>query len=72
MLRKVCSLGPAVKSLCASGCIYRESSLRHLACPGSTKLDICVAPCTPIPCGCRKTDVVVVPKPTPTNEVRSL
>ena len=70
MLRKVCSLGPAIKSLCESGCIYRESSLRHLACPASTKHDVCVAPCAPQPCGCRKTDLVMPSQTKPQrNEV---
>jgi len=71
MLRKTCSLGPMIKSLCETGCIYREASLRHLACPISTKQDVCVAPCAPQPCGCRKTDLVPVPNPKP-NEVRLL
>jgi hypothetical protein len=72
MLRKVCSLGPSIKSLCESGCIYREASLRHLACPASTKQDICVAPCAPTPCPCLKTDLVVQTKTTAPNEVRKL
>ena len=72
MLRRVCSLPPAIKSLCETGCIYREASLRHLACPGSTKADVCVAPCTPQPCPCLKTDLVVQTKTTAQNEVRTL
>jgi hypothetical protein len=73
MLRRVCSLSPQMKSLCESGCLYRSSTLRHLACPSATKQDVCVAPCTPAPCPCSKTDLVVV-KPTPTSkdEVRLL
>jgi hypothetical protein len=72
MLRKVCSLGPSIKSLCETGCIYREASLRHLACPVSIKTEACVAPCTPTPCPCRKTDLILHPKATAPNEVRTL
>ena len=60
MLRRVCSLPPQLKSLCETGCLYRSATLRHLACPQSTKYDTCVAPCAPQPCPCSKTEVVVV------------
>jgi hypothetical protein len=70
MLRRVCSLTPQLKSLCESGCLYRSSTLRHLACPQSTKQDACVAPCTPAPCPCTKTDLVIAkPSPKDKNEV---
>ena len=73
MLRRVCSLTPQLKNLCESGCLYRSSTLRHLACPQSTKQDVCVAPCTPAPCPCTKTDLVLPsPKDTTKNEVRLL
>jgi hypothetical protein len=63
MLRRVCSLPPQLKSLCESGCLYRGVTLRHLACPQTTKKDECVAPCAPQPCPCSKTDLVVVKLP---------
>lgn len=59
MLRRVCSLPPQLKSLCETGCIYRSVALRHLACPQTTKQDICIAPCEPQPCPCAKTDLVI-------------
>lgn len=70
MLRRVCSLPPQLKSLCESGCLYRSTTLRHLACPQTTKQDICVAPCTPQPCPCAKTDLVIIsPTKKDKNEV---
>jgi hypothetical protein len=70
MLRRACSLSPQLKSLCESGCLYRSSTLRHLACPQSTKQDVCVAPCTPAPCPCTKTDLVIAnPSRKDKNEV---
>ncbi len=60
MLRRACALPPQLKCLCESGCLYRGVTLRHLACPQTTKRDECVAPCVPAPCPCTKTDLVVV------------
>ena len=64
MLRRACSLPSQLKSLCETGCLYRSPALRHLACPKATKQDVCVAPCTPQPCPCAKTDLVLVNLPT--------
>lgn len=64
MLRRVCALQPHLKSLCEAGCLYRGVTLRHLACPKTTKQDECVAPCSPQPCPCSKTDLVIA-KPSP-------
>jgi hypothetical protein len=72
MLRRVCSLPPQLKSLCESGCLYRSSTLRHLACPSATKHELCVAPCMPTPCPCTKTDLVVQTKTPAPNEVPNL
>ena len=50
--RRVCCHLPAtLKSLCETGCVYRESHLRHLACPIALKTE-CAAPCYPEPCPC--------------------
>lgn len=69
MLRRACSLTPQLKSLCETGCIYRSASLRHLACPQTTKQDTCVAPCEPRACPCAKTDLVIRKPSQTTNEV---
>lgn len=60
MNRASCIFPKAIKSICDSGCIYRERNFKHLRCPLAKKVDICAAPC-PIPCDCgRKTQCGVV------------
>jgi len=56
-----CGLPRSVQSFCEMGCIYRESSFRHLGCPRATKLDGCFAPCHPDDCSCvpKKKDCIV-------------
>lgn len=51
--RCVCALPGHIKSLCETGCVYREPGFKHLACPVSRKTDTCVAPCPPIDCKCK-------------------
>ena len=41
-----CRLPSALKSFCEMGCIYRESTHRHLACRIARRID-CAAPCRP-------------------------
>jgi hypothetical protein len=52
MKRTVCSLPKALRTLCESGCIYRERNFKHLQCPVNAKVATCVAPCSP-PCACK-------------------
>jgi hypothetical protein len=47
----ICGLPPHLKSLCNTGCIYRESPFRHLGCQEARKTE-CAAPCRPEPCPC--------------------
>jgi hypothetical protein len=48
--RSVCFLPAALKSVCETGCIYRQTVLSHLACRLSEKSTYCVAPCDPSHC----------------------
>ena len=49
-MNRCCFLPKTIRSLCEMGCIYRDSTLKHLACPlSSTRA--CAAPC-PEPCAC--------------------
>jgi hypothetical protein len=51
--RTICRLPVTLKSLCESGCIFRDATLRHTACATAQKID-CAAPCAPSePCPCR-------------------
>jgi hypothetical protein len=47
----MCRLPKTLKSLCETGCIYRDITLRHVACATVSKTD-CAAPCYPDPCAC--------------------
>ncbi len=49
--RTVCLLPKALKSLCETGCIYRDVALRHAACASARRTE-CAAPCHPEPCAC--------------------
>lgn len=51
--RCLCILPRTIESLCKTGCIYRESAFKHLACPRARKEDVCCAPCPPSDCSCR-------------------
>jgi hypothetical protein len=54
--RVCCQLPILSKSLCETGCVYREPAFRHLACKQALKTE-CAAPCYPEPCPCSpKTD----------------
>jgi len=60
-----CSLPKVFRSLCQTGCVYRETAFKHLKCPMSNKTDACVAPCKQ-PCVCSqvpKTDSVLPKNP---------
>ena len=46
-----CCLPKALRSMCRTGCIYRESAFKHLTCPLSQNTDVCAAPCKK-PCEC--------------------
>ena len=35
-----------LKSICDTGCVYREPSFAHLKCKLSDKYDLCVGPCS--------------------------
>jgi hypothetical protein len=49
--RITCLLHPALKSLCETGCVFREPAIRHAACHIVLPTD-CAAPCYPKPCPC--------------------
>ena len=49
-----CSLPKAIRSLCRTGCLYRDPAFKHLVCPLTQKTDPCAAPCDP-QCSCTKT-----------------
>jgi hypothetical protein len=49
--RIACGLPTALKSLCETGCIFRDATLRHAACATALKTE-CAAPCYPEPCPC--------------------
>jgi len=49
--RIACALPCTLKSLCESGCIFRDPTLRHLSCTRVAKTE-CAAPCSPKPCDC--------------------
>ena len=51
--RCLCVLPKTIESLCDTGCVYRESAVKHLACPRATKKDVCAAPCPPSDCTCK-------------------
>jgi hypothetical protein len=51
--RIYCHLPVTLKSLCETGCVYREPAFKHLSCPIAVKTE-CAAPCYPEPCGCSK------------------
>lgn len=51
--RCLCILPRTIESLCETGCIYRESAVKHLACPRASNQDVCCAPCPPSECTCR-------------------
>ncbi len=54
--RVCCQLPNTLRSLCETGCIYRDPAFKHLACQYVLKTD-CAAPCYPEPCPCTpKTD----------------
>ena len=46
-----CRLPTTLASLCETGCIFRDPSIRHLACKGVARTD-CAAPCAKQPCPC--------------------
>ena len=50
--RVLCCLPSTLKSLCETGCVYREPAFRHLACKYAVKTE-CAAPCYPEPCPCK-------------------
>jgi hypothetical protein len=52
MNRVACALPKVLKSLCESGCIYRDPNFKHLQCSLAKKTDVCVAPSCPKPCPC--------------------
>jgi hypothetical protein len=54
MNRITCSLPKALKSLCESGCIYRDPNFKHIQCSLAKKTDVCVAPVCPKPCACKE------------------
>ena len=49
--RICCHLPVTLKSLCETGCVYREPAFKHLSCPIAFKTE-CAAPCYPEPCPC--------------------
>ena len=56
-----CCLPKALRSLCQTGCIYREPALKHLRCLQAKRTDICAATCQK-PCPCEPKTEVVLPK----------
>ena len=52
-MSRACTLPKSIRSFCESGCIYRASTHRHLACNHNFKSNSCVAPCQVSPCVCR-------------------
>ena len=51
--RCLCSLPKKVKSLCDTGCVYREPAFKAFSCPLVKKTDTCAAPCAPADCTCK-------------------
>lgn len=52
MQRVRCCLPKTLQNLCEMGCLYRDTALRHLACPMAVaQKSLCVAPCE-YPCVC--------------------
>ena len=58
--RVMCCLPPTLKSLCETGCIFRDPVFRHLACKNAVKTE-CAAPCYPEPCPCGPKPKMEVP-----------
>jgi hypothetical protein len=49
--RAACRLPATLASLCETGCIFRDHTLRHMACKVVGRTD-CAAPCAKQPCQC--------------------
>lgn len=49
--RAACRLPASLASLCETGCIFRDHTLRHLACKTALRTE-CAAPCPTQPCPC--------------------
>ena len=61
MNRTVCALPKVVKSLCETGCIYREKAFRHLACPKKLRRgDPCAVSCKTKDCDCNNKKEFVI------------
>jgi hypothetical protein len=58
MRRCVCILPKAIETLCETGCVYRESAFKHLACQLASKNAFCAAPCPPGDCDCKNNKTV--------------
>ena len=54
-----CCLPKAIRSLCRTGCIYREANFKHLKCPQAKKTDLCAGPCEK-PCPCTPKQVIKI------------
>ena len=53
-IKMQCCLPKALRSLCRTGCIYREFPFQHLKCPLVSQTERCAAPCQK-PCDCSGT-----------------
>lgn len=59
-----CSLPKTLEYVCKFGCIYRDQTLRHIACK-KTQTQACVAPCqVKKDCGCYPPSFSIFLRPT--------